>query len=250
MLPGTAPGSCDTRLIICLSTCPSHSARHSDSPWACPRKARAAEFLCCTQGLETVAQRFFRGLSVSCRNFPNVAGTQDGELIEQVLSCYGGNHIKAALCGSLVQICPAAFLPAWPNFIAPDTLQALLAEHSHCKAVLLQCHGMKIRQQQPCGSRGTSPITPRVVALAAVSPVPCASTLLNFGPSYCFNSVFNHALPISFCRHSPPQHPASGAGAGEEPQECSGLQFAALLSPTPASCSPGANTCCASVSIA
>lgn len=141
MLPGTAPGSCDTHLIICLSTCPSHTDRHSDSPWACPHKARAAEFLCCTRGLEMMAQRFFffKGLSACCRNFPNVAGTQDMEFIEQVLSCCERNRMKSALWDSLVQICPTAFLPAWPNIFYPVSLQALLAESSQSKVALSWC---------------------------------------------------------------------------------------------------------------
>lgn len=159
MLPGTAPGSCDTHLIICLATCPSHTDRHSNSPWACPHKAPAAEFLCYTQGLEMMAQHFFKGLSVCCRNFPSVAGTQDTELIEQVLFCCERSHpVKSALCDSLAQICPTAFLPAWPNIFYPGSLQALLAESSQSKVAPSRCSFSPMAGTQdssdPVGSEG------------------------------------------------------------------------------------------------
>lgn len=98
--------------------------------------------------------------------------------------------------------------------------------------------------------QGDFPMSPRVVALAAVTPLPCDSTLSNFGPSHCSNSVFNHPFPHPFAGTAHPSPLPAGLQLGRSPQGCSGLQLAALLSPALAWCSPRANTCCASVSIA
>lgn len=172
------------------------------------------------------------------------------ELTEQVLPCCDRNHVKAALCDSLVQICPTTSAPAWPNIFYPvfksSWLRAVSPKKPHHSGPLVPWPENKTAATL-CVQRDFCHLH-KCCDTGCRESLPCDSTLLNFGPSYCFNSVPTIPFLHPFADPAHPSTLPAGLELGRSPQGCSGLQFAALLSL--ASCSPGANTCCASVSIA